>query len=71
MCIRDRLTPRNSAVRNATCDDVAKISPELHKGLIGLKEMSHSMFAEYIEMEGLDASMSKENVSRYCPAYAI
>ena len=52
-------------MRDATFADVAEISPDLQKGLNDLRSMSQSTFAEYMELEGLDTSMSKEEVSHF------
>ena len=59
------LTLRKNPVRDATFADVAEISPDLQKGLNDLRSMSQSTFAEYMELEGLDTSMSKEEVSHF------
>ena len=57
------LTPRKSELPDVDLAGLSEINPELCEGLHNLSRMSETDFAQLLEMEGFDRSMSRAEVS--------
>ena len=57
------LSNTNATVPNVSMQEAKEISPEIVNGLKTLKQMDMKTFQQYVEMEGGDTSLSKQQVN--------